>query len=120
MAVRELLSHLLALAGAERNGKSSPKVRAVVGVPAEALRVNKQNLRGALAGLTDSLMIVSEPFAVAYGMDALLHTLIIDIGAGTSDFCVMNGRYPTEEDQRTLPQAGDWVDEQLARLVREK
>ena len=88
-------------------------MRAVVGVPAEALRVNKQHLRGALAGLTDSLMIVSEPFAVAYGMEALLHTLIIDIGAGTSDFCVMNGRYPTEEDQRTLPQAGDWVDEQL-------
>lgn len=119
MAVRELLSHLLSLAGAERNGKGGPKVRAVVGVPAEALRVNKQNLRGALAGLTDSLMIVSEPFAVAYGMEALLHTLIIDIGAGTSDFCVMSGRYPTEEDQRTLPQAGDWVDEQLQRMIGE-
>ncbi len=65
-------------------------------------------------------MIVSEPFAVAYGMDALLHTLIIDIGAGTTDFCVMNGRYPTEEDQRTLPQAGDWVDEQLQRMIGER
>src|SRR4029453_7365151 len=120
MAVRELLSHLLSLAGAERNGKGGgPRVRAVVGVPAEALRVNKQNLRGALSGLTDSLMIVSEPFAVAYGMDALLHTLIIDIGARTSDFCVMSGRYPTEEDQRTLPQAGDWVDEQLQRMIGE-
>ena len=119
MAVRELLSHLLALAGAQKNGKTAPKVRAVVGVPAEALRVSKQNLRTALAGLTDSLMIVSEPFAVAYGMDALLHTLIIDIGAGTSDFCVMSGRYPTEEDQRTLPQAGDWVDEQLQRMISE-
>jgi len=119
MAVRELLSHLLGLAGAERNGKGGARVRAVVGVPAEALRVNKQNLRAALSGLTDSLMIVSEPFAVAYGMDALLHTLIIDIGAGTSDFCVMSGRYPTEEDQRTLPQAGDWVDEQLQRMIGE-
>jgi rod shape-determining protein MreB len=92
----------------------------VVGVPAEALRVNKQHLRNAMKGLTDSLMIVSEPFAVAYGMDALLHALVIDIGAGTSDFCVMMGRYPTDEDQRTLPQAGDSVDEQLARLVRER
>lgn len=118
-AVRELLSHLLALAKAD-GGKGERKVRAVVGVPAEALRVNKQHLRNAMKGLTDSLLIVSEPFAVAYGMDALLHALVIDIGAGTSDFCVMNGRYPTEEDQRTLPQAGDWVDEQLARLVREK
>ena len=119
-AVRELLSHLLALAKTDGGGKGERKVRAVVGVPAEALRVNKQHLRNAMKGLTDSLLIVSEPFAVAYGMDALLHALVIDIGAGTSDFCVMNGRYPTEEDQRTLPQAGDWVDEQLARLIREK
>jgi rod shape-determining protein MreB len=63
-------------------------------------------------------MIVSEPFAVAYGMEALLHTMIIDIGAGTTDFCVMKGRYPTDEDQRTLTQAGDSVDSQLATLVR--
>jgi rod shape-determining protein MreB len=119
-AVRELLSHLLAVAGADPKSRDGAKVRAVVGVPAEALRVNKQSLRNAMKGLTDSLMIVSEPFAVAYGMDALLHTMIIDIGAGTTDFCVMNGHYPTEEDQRTLTQAGDWVDDQLFKLVRER
>jgi rod shape-determining protein MreB len=45
--------------------------------------------------------------------------MIIDIGAGTTDFCVMNGRLPTEDDQRTLTLAGDWIDEQLMRLVRE-
>ena len=85
-------------------------MRAVIGVPAEALRVSKQHLRQALKGIADRLMIVSEPFAVAYGLDALLHTLIIDIGAGTTDFCVMNGHYPTDEDQRTLELAGDAVD----------
>ncbi len=53
-------------------------------------------------------------------MDALLHTMIVDIGAGTTDFCVMRGRYPTEEDQRTLTNAGDSVDEQLMTLVRAK
>jgi rod shape-determining protein MreB len=115
-AVRELLGHLISLAGA----KEGQKVFAVVGVPAEALRVSKQHLRNAVAGMADSLMIVSEPFAVAYGMDSLLHTMIIDIGAGTTDFCVMNGRYPTEEDQRTLTNAGDAVDEHLATLVRNK
>ena len=63
------------------------KVRAVVGVPAEALRVNKQNVRKAIAGAVDSLMIVSEPFADALaGLEALLHTMIIDLGAGTTDF----------------------------------
>src|SRR5687767_4061435 len=119
-AVRELLSHLLSLAGVDGKGKARPSVRAVVGVPAEALRVSKQNLRNAMKGLTDSLMIVSEPFAVAYGMDALLHALVIDIGAGTTDFCVMSGHYPTEDEQRTLAQAGDSVDEQLAKLIAER
>ena len=115
-AVRELLAHLI---GRRRRtaGNGSSRVRAVVGVPAEALRVNKQQLRKALRGMVDSLMIVSEPFAVAYGIEALLHTLIIDIGAGTTDFCVMKGRYPTEEDQRTLTKAGDSVDEQLVKLI---
>lgn len=113
-AVRELLRHLIGLAGA-REGQ---KVLAVVGVPAEALRVSKERLRNAVKGLAHGLLIVSEPFAVAYGLDTLLHTMIIDIGAGTTDFCVMNGRYPTDEDQRTLTNAGDAVDQQLLTLIR--
>jgi rod shape-determining protein MreB len=119
-AVRELLWHLLALAGVSREARNGTKVRAVVGVPAEALRVNKQNVRKAMQDAVDSLMIVSEPFAVAYGLEALLHTMIVDSGAGTTDFCVMNGRLPTDEDQRTLTQAGDWLDQQLMRLMRER
>ena len=115
-AVQELLRHLISLAGA-RDGQP---IRAVLGVPAEALRTSRQNLRGAVKGVADALMIVSEPFAVSYGIEALLHTMIVDIGAGTTDFCVMRGRYPTEEDQRTLTNAGDSVDEQLATLVRSK
>lgn len=117
-AVRELLRHLLALAGAEEARAEGIPVRAVVGVPAEAMRVNKQQLRTSMKGLVDSLMIVSEPFAVAYGLDALLHALIIDIGAGTTDLCVMNGRYPRDEDQRTLTSAGDSVDDQLEQQIR--
>jgi len=119
-AVRELLRHLLKLAGADPETSNGTRVRAVVGVPAEALRVNKQQVRKALNDAVDSLLIVSEPFSVAYGLEALLHTMIIDIGAGTCDFCVMMGRLPTEEDQRTLTQAGDFIDEQLMRLVKER
>jgi rod shape-determining protein MreB len=117
-AVGELLRHLLRLAGAEK-GNGAGRVRAVVGVPAKALRVNKQSLREAVGPHVDNLLIVSEPFAVAYGLDALLHSMVIDIGAGTADFCVMRGRIPTEEDQRTLTLAGDWLDEQLAGFIRE-
>jgi rod shape-determining protein MreB len=118
-AVRELLKHLLRLVGV--NGKvDASNVRAVVGVPAAALRTNKQYLRNSMKGIVDSLLIVSEPFAVAYGLDALLHTMIVDIGAGTTDFCVMKGRYPTEEDQRTLTVAGDSIDTQLLKLIEER
>jgi rod shape-determining protein MreB len=115
-AARELLRHLVSLVGGKNNKKQ--QVRAVVGVPAAALRTNKQYLRNALKGVVDSLMIVSEPFAVAYGLNALVHTLIIDIGAGTTDFCVMQGRYPTEENQRSLTIAGDSVDAHLLKAIQ--
>lgn len=118
-AVAELLKHLLALAGAVK-GKGVDSVRAVVGVPAKALRVNKQSLRKAVAPLVDHLIIVSEPFAVAYGLEALLHAMIVDIGAGTADFCIMRGRIPADEDQRTLTLAGDWLDDQLAVQIQER
>lgn len=116
LAVRELLKHLVTLASADSD-RHDLRIQAVVGVPAEALRVNKRQLREAMHGIVDSLMIVSEPFAVAYGLEALTNSLIIDVGAGTCDFCVMNGRYPREEDQRTLTLAGDHVDAQLQRLI---
>jgi rod shape-determining protein MreB len=119
-AVKELLRHLVSLSGIAQKAKDRPRIRAVVGVPAEAFRVSKERLRGAMDGIADTVMLVSEPFAVAYGLEALMHSLIIDIGAGTADFCVMQGRYPTEEDQRTLPNAGDSIDEQLGKLIRER
>jgi rod shape-determining protein MreB len=119
-AVQELVRHLISLAGIKHKGKNKSKVRAVIGVPAEAFRVSRQNLRSTVEGVAESVMMVSEPFAVAYGLEALLHALVIDIGAGTADFCVMQGRYPTEEDQKTLPNAGDSIDEQLMKLVRER
>src|SRR5438094_473661 len=85
-AVRELLKHLLRLVGVSSNGKIDTKnVRAVVGVPAAALRTNKQYLRNSMKGIVDSLMIVSEPFAVAYRLNGPLHTMLVDIGAATTE-----------------------------------
>ena len=119
-AVQEILRHLINVAGIKQKGKSKSRVRAVVGVPAEAFRVSRQNLRNTMEGIADSVMLVSEPFAVAYGLEALLHAVVIDIGAGTADFCVMQGRYPIDDDQRTLPNAGDSIDEQLDKLIHER
>lgn len=115
-AVRELVRHLIA---AVRPVEGQP-VRAAVGVPAEALRQNKQAIRDAVGDMTDALMVVSEPFAVAYGIEALDGAMVIDIGAGTADFCVMHGTMPGEDDQRTLALGGDYVDRQLLDLLTEK
>jgi rod shape-determining protein MreB len=87
-------------------------MRSSASLPA-TLRTNKQHLRNALKGIVDNLMIVPEPLAVAYGLDALVHTMIIDIGAGTTDFCLMKGRYSGDDDQRSLTAAGDSIDARL-------
>jgi rod shape-determining protein MreB len=63
-------------------------------------------------------MIVSEPFAVAYGMNMLEDTLVVDIGAGTTDLCRMHGAIPSEDDQVTSGKAGDFVDEEAFNLIK--
>jgi rod shape-determining protein MreB len=116
-AVKELINHLISLVLTK---KDDGKVRAVVGVPAESFKVNKVALKKAVAEYADSLLVVSEPFAVAYGVDALDNAMVIDIGAGTVDFCLMHGTVPTEDDQRTVLTAGDYIDQQLYNFLEER
>jgi rod shape-determining protein MreB and related proteins len=95
-------------------------VYGVIGSPARASILNKQALMDACKGTFEAVMIVSEPFAVAYGMNVLEDALIVDIGAGTTDLCRMHGAIPTEEDQITTSKAGDFIDEEAAKLIRKK
>lgn len=115
-AVKEIIKYLLKLA----KPASDQKIHAVVGVPADTLKVNKIAIRNAVAESVNSLMVVSEPFAVAYGLNLLTNALVIDTGAGTTDFCIMHGTIPTEEDQKTILSAGDYIDEQLFSYLSEK
>jgi rod shape-determining protein MreB len=115
-AVKEIIRYLIDLAKPD----ASQKIHAVVGVPADSLKVNKLAIRRAVAEYVHTLMVVSEPFAIAYGMNLLNDALIIDIGAGTIDFCTMHGTIPSEEDQRTIFTAGDYIDEQLFNYLIEK
>jgi rod shape-determining protein MreB len=111
-----LFRHLISLV----NPRKDQQVLAVVGVPAEALKVNKQAIKKGIAEFVHSTMVVSEPFAVAYGMNLLNNTMVVDIGAGTVDFCIMHGMIPVEEDQKTILTAGDYIDQQLYKLLYEK
>ncbi len=114
-AVAALIGHLIELGG----GKGR-QLRIAVGVPAECLRISKLAIKNAVGAYADKLMVVSEPFSVAYGIGALDNAMIIDIGAGTTDFCIMHGAVPEDKDQRSLLSAGDAVDSHLYKLLTER
>lgn len=113
---RDLLRHLIGLA--KREDPDNVKIRAVIGAPALASTQNKKSLLQITSGIIDDVMITSEPFAVAYGLNLLSHALIVDIGAGTVDLCRMQGAIPTEDDQITLTRAGDYIDEVFLSLIK--
>lgn len=115
-AARELVKYVVSLC---RPPKGT-LVYGVIGSPARASILNKQALMDACKGAFESVMIVSEPFAVAYGMNALEDTLVVDIGAGTTDLCRMHGAIPGDEDQVTIPRAGDYIDDCAFKLIRER
>ena len=92
----------------------------VVGVPSNASKKNKQAIIDACKETLDAVMIVSEPFTVAYGMERMSDILVIDIGAGTSDLCRMHGTVPSEEDEISITVAGDAVDQKLHDLIKER
>jgi rod shape-determining protein MreB len=115
-AARELVKHVVSLT---RPPKGT-LVYGVIGAPARASILNKQALIDSCRGTFEAVMIVSEPFAVAYGMNQLEDALVVDLGAGTTDLCRMHGAIPSEEDQITISKAGDAIDAEAARLIRER
>ncbi len=89
----------------------------VVGVPAQATLRNKQAIIECAREVLDSVMVVSEPFSVAYGLGRINDALVIDIGAGTTDLCRMHGTIPADEDQLSFNIAGDAIDQKLYELI---
>ncbi len=93
-------------------------IYAVIGVPSEANFQNKDAIISAAKETVDSVMLCSEPFAVAYSQDMLDDVLVIDIGAGTTDLCRMHGTMPEESDQLTITHAGNYVDERFTENLK--
>jgi rod shape-determining protein MreB len=115
-AAKQLTHHLLEKAQSE----PGQPVYGVIGAPARASISSKRILINAARGVLDAVMIVSEPFAVAYGPGVLDQALVVDIGAGTVDLCRLHGTLPEKQDQITLDEAGDYIDNQLAKLIHKK
>lgn len=95
----------------------------VVGAPANSSPEQEKDLRSAMAGVLDRLVVVPEPFLAAMGLrddanykdsgDPTKHSLIVDIGAGTTDLCLVRGYFPTADDQISFPRAGNFIDDKL-------
>jgi rod shape-determining protein MreB len=115
-AAQDLLKEIIRLA----KPRKDELVYGVIGVPAQASIHSKDAIIKTAKEALDSVMLCSEPFAVAYGLDMLDDVLVIDIGAGTTDLCRMHGTMPEESDQITIYHAGDWVDNRFAELMVEK
>jgi len=112
-AARDLIGEIIRRA----RPRKDELVYAVIGAPAQASLHNKEAILEVARHSLDSVMLCSEPFSVAYGLDWLDDALVIDIGAGTTDLCRMHGTMPEESDQITITYAGDYVDQQLMQLL---
>jgi rod shape-determining protein MreB len=65
-------------------------------------------------------MVVTEPFATAFGISEIGGSIVVDVGAGTTDIARIHGTFPTDEDQVTIQEAGDWLDIELMTLISKK
>jgi len=67
-----------------------------------------------------NIMVVTEPFATAFAIDEIGGSIVVDVGAGTTDIARIHGTFPSDEDQVTIQEAGDWLDLELMNLIAKK
>ena len=113
---RHLLTHVIGLA----EPAEGDEIYAVIGVPARASGGNKALLLKMAHEVVNTALVVSEPFMVAYGLDKLINTIVVDIGAGTTDLCALKGNVPSPDDQVTVTKAGKDIDERLQNALIER
>lgn len=115
-AAKDLLSHLVD----EIEPGRDEVLYGVIGVPSRASTKNKQAILEIAKEVLDSVMIVSEPFTVAYGLGRMADVIVIDIGAGTTDLCRMHGTVPGDDDEISYTVAGDSIDQKMFELIMTK
>jgi rod shape-determining protein MreB len=115
-AAKSFVTHLVEAVDPEE----FDEVFGVICSPSHISFVDKSNLVSILRGQVNAIMVVSEPFAVAFGLDEIGGSIVVDIGAGTTDVARIYGTFPSEEDQITISEAGDWIDNRLIELVAKK
>jgi len=115
-AAKAFVSHLLETVDPEEYDE----VFGVICSPSHVSFTDKSNLVATLRGQVNAIMVVTEPFATAYGIEEIASSIVVDIGAGTTDIARIYGTFPNEEDQVTIQEAGDWLDLELMELIKKK
>lgn len=127
-AAQSFLSYLRNKVDPERKRE----VYCVIGIPAVADAEAKESLKNASKGAFEGILFIPEPFLAALGMrdeerladpnysDPVANSLFVDIGAGTTDFCIVQGYFPKPEDLLSIPFAGNEVDVILDKAIREE
>ena len=117
-AARDFFRHVRGLV----DPASTSEIRAVIGVPANAEEDSREEIRACASGVFDRVLLIPEPFLAALGyrddsrlnqpnyVDPVINSLFIDIGAGTSDLCLIQGYFPSRDDQICIDFAGDAID----------
>jgi len=117
-AARDFFRHMRGLV----DPTGTAEIRAVIGVPANAEEDAREDIRTCAAGVFDRVLLIPEPFLAALGyrddsrlnqpnyVDPVINSLFIDIGAGTSDLCLIQGYFPSRDDQICIDFAGDAID----------
>jgi rod shape-determining protein MreB len=106
---RILLKHVVELA----EPQPDDEICCIIGVPAQASMMNKEIMLKLAREFMDVALVVPEPFLVAYALNKIVNSIIIDIGAGTIDVCIMRGALPGAKDQVTFFKAGNYIDRRL-------
>ncbi len=124
-AIRDFMRHTRSVI----DPAGEAEIRAVVGVPAGASTAAREGIRNAVAGVFDRVLLIPEPFLAALGVrddarlgqsgyvDPVQNSLFIDIGAGTTDLCLVQGYFPTAEDQISFAYAGDAIDARILEAI---
>ena len=113
-AAKAFVSHLLETVDPEE----FDEVFGVICSPSHVSFTDKSNLLQPSRGQVNAIMVVTEPFATAFGIGEIASSIVVDIGAGTTDIARIYGTFPTDEDQVTIQEAGDWLDNELMELIR--
>lgn len=109
--------------------KGRVSLKAVIGMPANTPVLAQEQMREVVSGTFEQILLIPEPFLAALGyrnekrlseanyLDPVRASLFVDIGAGTTDLCAIQGYHPEAKDLVTLNEAGDTIDQLLMEAV---